>query len=264
MESQRFVQVDGARLAFSESGAGEAVVLIHGFALDRRMWDDQVPELAKHFRVITYDLRGFGQSSVPASEPYTTAGDLKALLDHLGLERAALVGLSMGGNVAIQFAEGYPEIVRALVLIDAVVGGWSWSPGSSAEDGRAWALGRSEGLEAARDAWLAHAYFVPANEQPAVARRLRQMAEDYSGYHWMHNDPQVWPDPPALARLGDIGCPTLVIVGERDTADLRAMADALAQRIESAKKLSLPGVGHMANMEAPREVNAAILDFLLE
>jgi pimeloyl-ACP methyl ester carboxylesterase len=99
-------------------------------------------------------------------------------------------------------------------------------------------------------------------EQPSVAARLRMMVTEYSGFHFTHTDPQVWPDPPALARLGEIRCPALVIVGERDIPEFRAIADTLVERIAGAEKVVIPGAGHLANMEAPRQVNEAIVLFL--
>jgi pimeloyl-ACP methyl ester carboxylesterase len=98
----RFAEVSGARLAYQESGAGDPVALIHGFSLDQRVWEDQVPELEKRFRVIRYDMRGYGQSNQPGPEPYTAAWDLRALLEHPHVERVAVIGLSLGGTVALQ------------------------------------------------------------------------------------------------------------------------------------------------------------------
>jgi len=262
MDTVRFAEVNGTRLAYQESGAGDPIVLIHGFTLDHRMWDDQVQELERFGRVIRYDMRGHGQSDQPGSEPYTAAGDLKALLEYLKVKRAVVIALSLGGGVALEFAQAYPEMTRALVLIDATVGGWTWSAEWSSETGHVWALGRETGVEAAREAWLAHSLFVPAMGQPGVAARLRTMVTDYSGFHFTHDDPQTWPDPPALMRLGEIRCPTLVIVGERDVPDFRAIADALGERISGAEKVVIPEAGHMATMEAPPRVNEAIERFL--
>jgi pimeloyl-ACP methyl ester carboxylesterase len=164
--------------------------------------------------------------------------------------------------VALQVAQAYPATVQALVLIDATVGGWTSLPQWSAEWEHIRTLGREQGLVAAREAWLACALFVPAMERPGVAARLRTMVTDYSGFHFTHHDSQRWPDPPALARLGEVRCPTLVIVGERDIPDFRAIADALEERIAGAEKVVIPGAGHMANMEAPRQVNEAVERFL--
>ena len=92
--------------------------------------------------------------------------------------------------------------------------------------------------------------------------RLRAMVTEYSGFHFVHEDPQQWPDPPTSRRLAEIRCPTLVIVGERDVPDFRAIAGALADGIPGAEKIVIPGAGHMANMEAPAAVNELLLAHL--
>src|SRR6185312_402648 len=122
----------GARLVYEEAGDGPAVVLIHGFGLDMRMWDPQIGPLAARFRVVRYDCRGFGSSGpFDPGVPYSHADDLLALLDHLGIARAALIGLSFGGRVVMQTALAAPERVAGLALLDAVVDGVPWDPESA-------------------------------------------------------------------------------------------------------------------------------------
>ena len=123
-----FADIPGARLHYEVTGSGEPLVLIHGFTLDMRMWDDQFARLARHFQVMRYDVRGFGQSSMPTTEPYTHADDLKALLACLDISRAHVLGLSMGGSIAINFVLNYPTVVDRLVLADAALSGFHVSP----------------------------------------------------------------------------------------------------------------------------------------
>ena len=132
----------GARLVYQVAGDGPAVVLIHGFGLDMRMWDPQVRPLAARFRVVRYDCRGFGASGpLDPAVPYSHAGNLVALLDHLDLGDAVLAGLSFGGRVALQVALAAPERVRGLALLDAVLDGVPWDP----ESARALERGRPAG-----------------------------------------------------------------------------------------------------------------------
>jgi pimeloyl-ACP methyl ester carboxylesterase len=254
--------VAGTRLFYEVAGTGPPLVLIHGFTLDSRMWDDQMDALTTRHQVIRYDLRGFGRSAMPGEEPYTAAGDLKALLDYLGLEAAAILGLSLGGGVAADFAVTYPEAVRALVLVDATVGGWEWSSGWNERLGAVWAAGRELGVETARERWLALPLFMAAREQPQVARRLRRIVSGYSGWHWVNDDPQQYLDPPAIQRLGSITAPTLIIIGERDEPDFHGVAAALQRGIPHAEPVTIPGVGHMSNMEAVEQFNEIVLRFL--
>src|ERR1700680_1152810 len=124
--------VVGADLFYEVEGHGTAVMLVHGFALDARMWDDQVAALRTVATVVRYDLRGFGRSSLPPlGVAYSHGGDLLAPLDHLRLETAVLVGLSMGVLVAMHATLLAPERVRGLALLDSVLGGGGWDPASA-------------------------------------------------------------------------------------------------------------------------------------
>jgi pimeloyl-ACP methyl ester carboxylesterase len=116
------VNVGGAALYYEAAGAGSPIVLLHGLDLDRRMWDEQVVPLAHAHTVVRYDLRGFGRSTA-GSQSGTHVADLKALLDHLELVSVSLVGISLGGGVAIDFATAYPNAVRALILVDPLLEG---------------------------------------------------------------------------------------------------------------------------------------------
>ncbi len=256
-----YVNVNGTRLYYEIAGAGQAVVLLHGFTLDTRMWDDQFLSLAQHFRVVRYDLRGFGKSDVPTGEPYSHVEDLRALLDHLAVPQAHLVGLSKGGAIAIDFALIYPQHTAALVLIDTVLGGFSWSAAGSARDALVWQRASEAGIAAAKASWLAHPLFVPAHRQPAVAARLAQIVADYSGWHFVNANPEQGLTPPAAQRLAELTMPVLAIAGEEDTPDFRQITELIGQRLPQAQQFVVPGVGHMANMEAPEEVTAAVLTF---
>ncbi len=256
-----FVDVNGARLYYETAGAGDAVVLLHGFTLDTRMWDDQFEPLAEQFDVIRYDLRGFGQSASPTDEPYAHYDDLKGLLHLLGIQHAHIVGLSKGGGVALDFALVHPACVRSLVLIDSILGGFAWSAESSARDDLVWQQARAGGIPAAKASWLAHPLFAPAQRNPAVAARLEQIIADYSGWHFVNANPERGLKPPAAQRLHELRIPVLAIVGEDDTPDFRAITEIIGRQTPQARALVIPSVGHMANMEAPQQVNDTMLAF---
>jgi 3-oxoadipate enol-lactonase len=263
MESQKgYAAVNGTRLYYEVAGAGHPLVLLHGFSLDTRMWDDQFAAFAQRYRVVRYDARGFGQSAPPVEGvSYTHRDDLRALLSHLGITSAHVLGLSMGGAIAVTFALAYPEATTALVLVASVLFGMPMtSPFSAAS------AAREGGVAAARAEWLNSPLFAPAQEHPDIAGRLRAIIDTYSGWHWLHADPHTRSrsQPSAAQRLGEIRVPTLVVVGDRDTPDLLAASDALAAGIPHARKVVIPDVGHMANMEAPEQVNALVLEFLGE
>lgn len=249
---------------YEAAGSGPAVVLLHGFSLDTRMWDDQFEPLAERFRVIRYDLRGFGKSALPSGEAYSHVDDLKALLDHFDLHRVTLVGLSKGGAVALDFALTFPQRTSGLVLMDTVLHGFSWSAEASARDGLVWQRAKEGGIPAAKGSWLTHPLFAPAQRQPAVAARLAQMVNDYSGWHFVNSNPERALEPYAAQRLRELSVPVLAIVGEQDLPDFRQITDLICKEAPQAHKLVVPGAGHMSNMEAPEQVNAAMLEFLTQ
>lgn len=251
-----FINVTGGRLYCEVAGVGSPVVFVHGFSLNTAMWNDQFDVFAKCHRVIRFDLRGFGKS--PASiEPYRRIDDLNAVLEFFGLQRAHLVGLSLGGGDSIDYTLAFPQKVLSLTVIDSTLSGFHWSTDWDSQ-------ARELGLEGARDRWLAHPMFEAALRNPTVAPRLRQMVADYSGWHWLNHDPELGPAQRAATRLNEITCPTLILVGKLDLPDFRTIADNLHREVQGSRKIVLPTVGHMANMEAPEAVNDAILKFLKE
>jgi 3-oxoadipate enol-lactonase len=255
--------VPGARLAYQVTGDGPAVVLVHGFGLDMRMWDPQVNHLAARFRVVRYDCRGFGASGpFGPVVPYTHAGDLLALLDQLGIDRAVLAGLSFGGRVVMQAALAAPERVAGLVLLDAVLDGVPWDTGSAAALDQAASQAQAHGLLAGREAWLAHPLFATARQRPAVASALTEMVAGYPGQHWTGHDPHQQGGPRPLDVLEELAMPVLVAVGEQDVPGFREMSAVLARRIPGARYQVVAGAGHMINMEQPAVVNDLLDRFL--
>ncbi len=119
-----------------------------------------------------------------------------------------------------------------------------------------------KGVDAAKDLWLAHPLFDPANARPEVAARLATMVGNFSGWHWVHSDGERGLSPPTIERLDQISAATLVVLGELDLPDFHVIAERLATQIPNARKVVLPGVGHMSNMEDPASFNAAVLEFL--
>jgi pimeloyl-ACP methyl ester carboxylesterase len=255
------VDAGDAALYFEETGAGVPVVFLHGFGLDLRMWDEQVDALAGRRRVIRYDLRGFGRST-PGTQPYRHADDLRAVLDHLVIDRAFLIGLSLGGGAIVNAAVMYPERVLGLVAVDPSLGGFTWSTAQMSAMKNIQARAGDAGIEAARARWLSLPIFRTLASNPAADARFRAIVGDYSGWHWQNTDRGLPLTPPAIDRLQEIAAPTLVLVGERDTQDFQQIATTLERGIPNARKIILPGVGHMANMEAPDVFNAAIIAFL--
>jgi pimeloyl-ACP methyl ester carboxylesterase len=253
--------VNGTRLYYEDAGVGKPLVLIHGNTLDTRMWDDQFASFAQHYRVVRYDMRGYGQSAMPTADPYSPAQDLKCLLAHLGIPRAHILGLSRGGAVALDFALAYPEATDTLMLADTGLWKFDWGEfGEFASGVRSVAL--ASGVETARQCWLGGAIFAAAMEQSEVAARLKEMVRDYSGWHWLNSEALALSDTSLMQQLKNLVAPVLVLVGERDLQDFQRIAEMLVSAVPGAHKTVLPAVGHLSNMEGPVRFNEAVLRFL--
>jgi 3-oxoadipate enol-lactonase len=256
------VAVNGTHLYYEQAGFGHPLVLIHGFTLNTQMWEDQFGVFARHYSVIRYDMRGSGQSAMPAEEPFTEVDDLRALLDALGVSRAFVLGLSRGGSVAIDFALAYPERTSALVLVDPALSGWHWSEAFSQSMRELEILARTKSVDMARQCWLAHPLFLPTRERPEQAEHLAQIVASYSGWSWLHASSERDANLPIPRPLEQISVPTLLVMGERDIDEFQAIANHITRSVPRLTKLVLPGVGHMSNLEAPDAFNEAVLDFL--
>ena len=254
--------LNGTRLYFETAGSGESLVFIHGLGLDARMWDPQFETFAHRFSVVRYDLRGFGRSSLPTAESYSHAEDLRALLRFLRVSDAHIFGLSLGGRHAVNFALLYPEATKSLILVDSSLDGFDFSREFLGPFDKIEACAKRGDIKAANQLWLNHPLFAPARENREVACKLAEIVGDYSGWRWANEDPVRKSNPPAIKSLNQIRAPALVLVGDRDLADFRAISDLLAQEIPHATKVVLPGVGHMSNMEGPEQLNRIALQFL--
>ncbi len=254
-----FAPIEGGQLYYEEVGSGPTLVFIHGFSLDLRMWDDQFDLFSDKFRVIRYDLRGFGKSSEVGRESYSHLEDLESLLKYLKIEKASLIGLSMGGRVAVDFAINYPEMTSSIVPVDSILHGFGFKKWDTSA---VWIKGAQSGPEAAKAMWLEDPLFAPAQRKKAVAARLNQIVQDYSGWHFVNPNPWRSLAPATIQQLHKIACPTLVIVGEEDLDDFHEIASVLEERIPGAKKEMLPAAGHMSNMENPEAFNQILREFL--
>ncbi|HWE36202.1 MAG TPA: alpha/beta fold hydrolase [Isosphaeraceae bacterium] len=258
-----FAPVNGTRLFYEVKGTGPAVVLIHGGQLDCRMWDEQFAIFSRHFRVIRYDVRGYGGSFQP-DMLYSDAEDLAGLLDYLRVDKVHIVGLSLGGRIAIDFAVTHPSRVRSLTLAGPGLSGFE-PPDGAESDLRMWNIikaARDEGPDQATALWLKDPFMAPAMEQARLVPGLRKMARE-NAHCWLANPVlQRSPKPAAAARLGEIKVPTLLVVGDRDVPQIKATIKTLETGIIGSRKVSIEDAGHMVNMEKPEVFNEVVLGFL--
>ncbi len=255
-------KVNGITLYYEDYGSGYPVVFLHGFAGTTQAWKPQVPVLSKNYRFIIYDARGHGQSQSPSSpDQYSidiVVEDLYQLLGSLGIDRAVLGGLSVGGYECLRFYLRHPEIVTALILMNTGPG--YRNPSRMAEwnqqqEARARLL-ETEGIVAfAEDPHTRNVLTYTPRElmlqQNPIG--LANMARKVVGQH----------DSLVMEHLGEVKVPTLIIVGENDTPFLAA-ADYMPKTISGARRVTIPQAGHAVNLDNVAAFNQAVLSFLDE
>lgn len=258
------IMIEGLQLTYEEAGSGPPVMLVHGFPLNRRMWWPQVEILAAEgFRVIAPDLPGFGESEPPATEWRLEryADTLIALLDSLGTRQATICGMSMGGYILLDLLKRHPERCSAAVFIVTK---------SGADD----AAGKERRLALAREA-TSHGSHVVADVfanilfAPGIPERMPELVREV--YGWMTATPPAGISAGLMAMRGredytgilpSIRVPSLVIGADSDRAIPPENSRMLAEAMSSAMLCTIPGGGHMVNMEQPEAFNRCLLDFL--
>ena len=262
--SPGFAEANGGKLYYELAGSGPPVVLIHSGITDSRSWDPQFREFAQRYRVLRYDLRGFGHSDV-AHGAYSLTADLVAVMAAANIERAALVGVSLGSVVAVDFALEYPNRVMALVLAGPGISGRRRSDLLSALLADIDRIYRERGLDPAiereLEIWLAGMSRSMDEIDPQIVEAVREMDRWYSARLDAGAKPQQLV-PPAVGRLGEVSVPSLIIVGDRDLEDVADAANRLHAGIRESRLVRMHGVAHVPNMERPDEFNHLVLDFL--
>jgi len=243
---------DGVKLYYEVHGNGPPLILTHGYSSTSQMWQGQVEALSKHYRLILWDMRGHGRSDYPddagAYSEANTIGDIAALLDEVGAERAIVGGLSLGGYMSLAFYRTYPERVRALLIIDT-------GPGFRKDE--------------AREAWNKRAHDTAERFEHEGLSVLQASSRERSGV--THRDAKglahaargmlTQRDARVIESLPAIAVPSLIVVGADDTPFLAA-SDYMAGKIPGAKKSVIPSAGHAVNIDQPAGFIAAVLPFL--
>ncbi len=257
-----FADVNGTRLYYEVAGSGEPVVLIHGGFMDSRMWDAQFGEFAKQFRVIRYDVRGAGKSARNYKEPYSSVEDLDALLRFLGVSRAHIVGLSAGGEVAINFVLEKPDRAISLVAAEAALPGVPFQGEGMEFMKRVFAIADSQGGEAAAVAFADAPVFASIKKtNPGAIGQLKTLLRD-NAHLLVESRKDQRPNSPAAERLNAIQAPTLVVVSEYGEGYATEVVKRLMSGVRGARQKVIAKSGHLMNMEQPAEFNRAVLEFL--
>lgn len=254
------VAAGGALLSGERRGTGTPLVLVHGMAGERHGWDRLLAALPANLPTLTYDLRGFGQSSGPEGIAFSHADDLLALLDAQGIGRAPILGLSMGGGIALNFALSHPARVSRLALISPAMVGWEWSDAWQALWRGVADAARAGDLALARQRWFDHPMFAPLRRDPGAAEELRRAVEEYHGRQWVRDMQRA--ELPDIARLHTLAMPCLLLTGALDLPDMRLIADVIEAAAPQVERIDYPDAGHMLHAERTAEVAAAVGAFL--
>ena len=262
-----FLAVDGGNLYYEVEGAGEALVLIHGGLGNLRMWDLQAQALADSYRVVRCDLRGFGRSSTEHVE-FAYWADVAALLNHLGVDRAHVVGQSIGGSIALDLALARPACVATLTSIAGGISGYRpdlgpeednvpWSDMDRLWDEKKWVELAELETQVWVDGW--------GQSTTRVSRTLRDSVKGVvlSTYQAENEEGLPQPlDPRAADRLGELATPVLVMIGILDEARSRATAAHLVASVSESRSVEVAGVAHMIQLEAPERVSDELCGFI--
>lgn len=262
-----YLNVDGSKLYYELAGEGEALALVHAGFVDSGMWDAQWEAFAHHYRVVRFDMRGFGKSDA-VQAPVSRRDELYRLLKHLEIDRAHLVGCSLGGEVVMDFALEHPEMVASLVVVLSVPGGFEMQGEPPADMLEMFGALETGDLKRVSELqvrlWVDGGFRTPEQVDPAVRRRAAEMnwIAVSNGTFAADLAPANPLDPPAATRLDAIHVPTLEIVGALDHPEILRAADVMVGALKDAQKVIVADAAHVPNMERPDAFNAAVLRFL--
>jgi pimeloyl-ACP methyl ester carboxylesterase len=265
-----YVDLDDGKLYYEMAGDGDTLVLGHAGFVDSRMWDAQWNAFTQKYRVIRYDMRGYGKSD-PAQGPRTRRHDLAQLLDHLHVKRAALLGCSLSGEIMIDFVLEHPEMASALITVSSAPSGFQFQgdpPPHLFEMITALQQGETaRASELQMRIWVDGSYRRPEQISPTVRQRAAEMNLIAIKMNtWLIADSQpINPlDPPAIDRLSAIHVPVLIMAGALDHPEVLRAADIMTDAIKGAKKHIFSQSAHIPNMEEPEEFTHVVLSFLDE
>ncbi len=265
-----YLTIGDGKLYYEMTGEGETVVFSHAGFVDSRMWNGQWNAFAKQFRVIRFDMRGFGKSD-PVRGPIARRDDLYQLLTQLGVERAVLIGCSLSGEVILDFALEHPEMMSALVTVSAVPGGFEMQgepPPLLMEMMTAAMQGDIERASELQNQIWVDGMFRQPEQVDANVRRLAGEMNRIALVNGTFAKAEMTPlnplTPPAVTRLMEVGAPTLAVAGGRDHPEILRAAEVMVAAMPNTRKVIIPDCAHLPNMEKPEVFNRAVMKFLSE
>ncbi len=255
-----FADLDDIRIHYLDNERDAApLIFLHGFTLDHRSWQTQSVFFDQDYRVIIKDSRGHGLSEAPKTN-YARSDrvrDLLHLMDHLNMEKAHVVGLSMGGTTGIGFALDHSDRLLSLTLVSTGAAGYSAGPKISRID----QIAREQGIEAAREIWIKTSLKWYRDDKKEIRELMTLMMKEHSGAIWADPMRGKYPRVYDLDHVSRINVPTNIMVGEHDKIFL-PLARELGRKIKGSRVVEFSGIGHMLNMESPNRFNEELNLFL--
>lgn len=262
-----FVQVDNARLYYETAGEGVPLVMIHAGVADSRQWNNEFAFFIRDYQVVRYDMRGYGKSE-PVDGEFNHLDDLVTILSTLGIhEPVVIMGCSMGGGLAMDFALTHPSRVRALIMVGSAPSGLELdvpSPAKFAEAEKAFEAGDLDLVcEIETQIWFDGTGRTPEQVNQAMRKLLYEMNRQALAHEVKQLGKRLPNTPaPAFDRLSDLKIPVLVILGAHDNPYILAAADYMVERIPSARKVIVEDAAHLPNMDHPDEFQTHVASFL--
>lgn len=260
-----FAEINGANLYYEVAGEGQPFVMVHAGIANKSQWDSQFDFFAKHYKVVRYDMRGYGQSQ-PVQADYQRHEDLRGVMDHLKIDHAIVMGCSMGGGAAMNFALDYPDRADALIMVGSGPSGFGyddWSPSPLDEEMEAaYEAGDLERVnEVGMRIFVDGQGRTPDQVDPSLRKKVYDM-----NMIALRNEGKMGKDVgrpvPAAQQLAQLDLPVLIVMGDLDEEYIHRAFAFMAENIRGVQKVVMPGTSHLPNMEFPDAFNAHVQAFL--
>ena len=247
------------KLFYQDEGQGETLLFLHGFTFDHRMWEAQLQFFSSDCRVLVLDSRGHGKSDAPETgySRDNRVEDTRLFLDELKIDKAHLIGLSMGGSTALGFALKYPERLKSLSLVSTGAAGHSLGNKMGILD----EIAQTKGVDVAKEKWLEWILVWFKKRDPNTGQLIEKMVNDFSGAIWVDPMRGKYPRTKDIDNAHKIKARTLLVAGKLDRLFVE-LSQELHQKIENSQLIVLENAGHMLNLEYPDKFNAELKNFI--
>jgi 3-oxoadipate enol-lactonase len=255
------LNVNAAEIHVEEAGEGKTIIFVHGTMMDSRLWAPQVEVLKLGFRVITYDLRGHGRSSPLPGMPFSHVADLEGIINAMGIDSAIIVGESVGGVIATNFAYEHRHRTRGLVLVSSELVGAPNDENHIRFLASLKLAVRTGGPEKATKRYMESELMKMVSRKPLARKRVEEMLSNHKWEVYMEGSPSGFKKAISRLELSELRTPALVVYGEKDIPRFIEIAKILASNIPEAGLVAIPETGHFPSLESPDYFNSKLIEF---